>query len=224
MFRIPRRRPSAALIVACCSLFVALGGTSYAVATGTIGSQEIRDGSIKDVDVASHTLRGNKVAPDALGGGAVKEEALDASKLGSVRQADHATNADAAETAASATTADAATRAGSAATADGLQSQVIVTADGSRYDARGVTDVDKIGAGRYIVTFDRDVSRCVAQATPIYEFDFYGAPDASGTGEVAVEFSPGGSGSSDGDRRLWVHTGTNAGVQADRGFHLLVSC
>ncbi len=226
MFRIPRRRPSAALIVACCSLFVALGGTSYAVATGTIGSQEIRDGSIKGVDVANRALRGEKIVLDGIGGNAVKEEALDASKLGTVRHADSADNADTAATATRATsaaTADLAARATvteTAATAGGVQLQVMVSADGARFHARGVRDVDKVGNGRYVVTFDRDVSHCVATATLIYEFDFYGAPDGSGTGEIAV--LPDAVDSS--GTRIGVFTGTSSGTWTDRGFDLLVSC
>lgn len=223
MFRIPRRRPSAALIVACCSLFVALGGTSYAVATGTIGSQEIRDGSIKDVDVANRALRGEKIVLDGIGGNAVKEEALDASKLGTVARATVADHAASAETASSAVHAGDATAADSATTAGSLQRQVAVTADGGRSNARGVTDVDKIGTGQYIVTFDRDVTDCVGVATLIHDFDFYGPPNQAGTGEVAVQFYTGFP-TPDQARRAWVYTGTSNGTQADRGFHLLVSC
>ena len=128
MFRIPRRRPSAALIVACCSLFVALGGTSYALTTGSIGSIEIRDGSIRDVDVANRALRGEKIVLDGIGGNAVKEEALDASKLGTVARASAADHAASAGTASSAVHAGDATAADSAGTAAALQRQVVVTA------------------------------------------------------------------------------------------------
>lgn len=76
--RIPRlkRLPSPAMIVACVALFAALGGTSYALATGSIGSREIRDGSIRNPDFKDGTLRGQEFKRDSLGGGAIKESAL----------------------------------------------------------------------------------------------------------------------------------------------------
>ncbi len=216
MFRFARR-PSPALIVACCALFVALGGTSYAVAVNSIGSLEIRDGSIRDADVANRTLRGEKVVLDGLGGNAVKEQALDASKLGTVAQAasaDTATTADSATRATSATTA---------ATAGSLQQQVAVSADGGRFNARGVTDVDKIRTGQYVVTFDRDVSDCVGVATLVTEFDFYGPPNAAGAGQIAIQFWP-STATPEQRRTVWVNTGSRDGMWQDRGFNLLVSC
>ncbi len=76
--RLARRRPSPALIVACLVLFVALGGTSYALAIGSIGSAEVRDGS----------LGGNDMRRDGIGGGAIKEQTLAgvATSQGLVRQ------------------------------------------------------------------------------------------------------------------------------------------
>ena len=50
------RRPSPALVIACLSLFVSLGGVSYAVAT--IDSADIVDGSIRNRDFKDGTLRG----------------------------------------------------------------------------------------------------------------------------------------------------------------------
>jgi hypothetical protein len=79
--RIPRRRPSAAMVVACCALFVALGGTSYALAVGSIGTREIRDGSIRSIDVRDGTLSGRDLRQDSVGGDQIDEQTLDASKL-----------------------------------------------------------------------------------------------------------------------------------------------
>ena len=203
MPRIPRRRPSAALVISCCSLFVALGGTSYAVTTGSIGSREIRDGSIHGVDVANRTLTGRKLARDSIGGDSVKEQALDASKLGTVRRA---------ELADVATRADNAT---AATTAGGVALQAVIAADGGRFHVRGVTDVVKTGTGVYQITFDRDVTDCVYAATLTYDFQVPGVP--AGTGEIAAALGF--------DRdQLIVHTGDSAGQMADRPFHLLVSC
>ncbi len=217
ILRFARRRPSPSLIVACCALFVALGGTSYAVAVNSIGSLEIRDGSIRDADVANRTLRGEKVVLDGIGGAAVKEQALDASKLGPVSRA---TAADTAAQADAATRADAAA---TAATSGGMQLQVVVSADGGRFHARGVTDVDKIRTGQYAVTFDRDVSDCVGVATLITLFDFYGPPNSASAGQISLQSSP-STGTAEQRRTVWVNTGGIDGMWRDRGFHLLVSC
>ena len=49
-------RPSPAMVVASIALFVALGGTGYAAATGSIDSREIKNSSIKGTDVKDKSL------------------------------------------------------------------------------------------------------------------------------------------------------------------------
>ena len=61
-----RHRPSPAMVVALISLFLSLGGVSYAVATGAIDSRAIRDNTIRsndlrDNDVRTADLRNNDV-------------------------------------------------------------------------------------------------------------------------------------------------------------------
>src|SRR5919205_527760 len=51
-----RRRPSPAMVVAMTALFVSLGGVSYGLATGSIGSREIRNNSIRSIDVRNRSL------------------------------------------------------------------------------------------------------------------------------------------------------------------------
>jgi len=87
MNRIISKRPSAALIIACMSLFIALGGVSYGVATGSIDSREIKDGSIRNPDFKEGTLRGNEAKRDGFGGGAIKESTLGKIPASSVRWA-----------------------------------------------------------------------------------------------------------------------------------------
>ena len=70
------RRPSPALVISCISLFVALGGVSYGVATGSIDGREIKNGSITGSDVRNGSLRGNEAKSDGFGGGAIKESTL----------------------------------------------------------------------------------------------------------------------------------------------------
>jgi len=60
-----RRRPSAALVIACLALFVALGGVGYAAATingknivkGTITAKQIKDRSLGSKDLSKRAVR-----------------------------------------------------------------------------------------------------------------------------------------------------------------------
>jgi hypothetical protein len=104
--RLPLRRPSPALVIACIALFVSLGGVSWAFATGTIDSREIKNNSVlgKDIkdstittkdlrnnevrgaDIRNSTITGRDVALDTLGGFDIKESTLgqvpDSARLG----------------------------------------------------------------------------------------------------------------------------------------------
>jgi hypothetical protein len=71
------------------ALFVALGGTSYAVATGSIGSREIADNGVRGKDIRNRTITGRDVRRNGLGGVSIKESRLgrvpharDADRLG----------------------------------------------------------------------------------------------------------------------------------------------
>ena len=106
------RRPSPALAIAFVALFVSLGGVSYGVATGSIDSREIKDGTIRGKDMRSssvtareigaRSLDGTDIKVNRVGGNAVKEESLESGKLGKVPSAG---TADTATSAASATEA-----------------------------------------------------------------------------------------------------------------------
>jgi hypothetical protein len=58
------RRPSAALVVAIVALFVALGGTGYAAVT------------LNGRDIQKHSIPGNRIVNDALGGKQIDESNL----------------------------------------------------------------------------------------------------------------------------------------------------
>ena len=70
------RRPSPALVIACIALFIALGGVSYGLATGSIDGREIKNNSVTGADIRNASLRGNEAKPDGFGGGAIKEDTL----------------------------------------------------------------------------------------------------------------------------------------------------
>ena len=195
-----KRLPSPALIVACVALFAALGGTSYALATGSIGSREIRDGSIRNVDFKDGTLRGQEFKRDSLGGGAIKEQSLDGTKIPQV---------------ATAKKADTAT---TATTATGLTRQLLVAANGAKSNDRGVVSSAKLADGRYQVIFDADVRTCALSATLVEQPPPPADPTAPVTGQIAVaplESNANG---------VHISTTDSAGAYADRSFHLLVSC
>ena len=106
MKRILRRRPSPALIISCIALFVAMGGVSYGLATGSVDSREIKDGTIRSKDMGSssitareirrRSLDGTDIKIERVGGNAVKEQVLEAGKIGKVSDADELDGQDAA--------------------------------------------------------------------------------------------------------------------------------
>jgi len=107
-----------------------------------------------------------------------------------------------------------AARARVAEQATGLTLQVAVRADGTRGTARGVVSVAKLDIGRYQVIFDRDVSACVYAATLVQEAPARGDV----TGQIAV------ASLADNANGVRIATADAAGADADRGFHLIVSC
>jgi hypothetical protein len=130
------RTPSPSMVVACAALFVSLGGVSYAVAT--IDSADIFDGSIRNRDFKDGTLRGQEAKPDGFGPNAIKEQALDATKLKQVP---------------------------SAVAADGVVRQAVISDVGAMVRGRGVSSSAQTGMGQYQVVFDRDVRQCIYSAT-----------------------------------------------------------
>jgi hypothetical protein len=61
------------MVVALLALFIALGGVSYGVATGSIDSREIANGTVQSRDVRDDSLQGVDVENNALGGGDIAE-------------------------------------------------------------------------------------------------------------------------------------------------------
>ena len=132
------RLPSPAMVVACASLFVALGGVSYAFATGSIGSREIHNGSItqprrEEPRPARPGHRaGQRRAQRRQGGGARLAEA----RAGGERRR-----------------------------GPGRVAPRVVAANGATVRARGATSTARTGTGQYQAIFDRDVRNCVYVAT-----------------------------------------------------------
>jgi hypothetical protein len=102
-----RSRLTYANVAASVALFIALGGTSYAVATGSIDSREIKNNSVRGADVRNSSLSGADVRNNKLTGADVRNDRLTGgdvleSSLGKVPSAGAA---DTANTANSATVA-----------------------------------------------------------------------------------------------------------------------
>jgi hypothetical protein len=97
MKRILRRRPSPALVMSAIALFLALGGTAYAltitganVKNGSLTGADIRNRSLTDDDLHGRSIKGTLMIKDSVGLNAVKEEGLDASKFKKVKSAESA--------------------------------------------------------------------------------------------------------------------------------------
>lgn len=83
MFRAFRScRPSPAMLVAVMALFVALGGTSYAVATGSIDSRELKNNTIRSKDIRTNAVRAAEVRRGAVRSSEVGDGSLSRRDLG----------------------------------------------------------------------------------------------------------------------------------------------
>jgi hypothetical protein len=79
-----RKRLSYANVTATAALFIALGGTSYAVINvdsgdvvdNSLRSKDVRNNSLRSRDIRDHTLRARDLRQNSLGGGVVKESTL----------------------------------------------------------------------------------------------------------------------------------------------------
>jgi len=86
------RFPSPAMIVACAALFVALGGTSYAVVTlgpDSVGTDNLKDGAVTNAKIAAGSVSAGKLVGNAVTNAKVRNGAISSSKLqnGSVTNA-----------------------------------------------------------------------------------------------------------------------------------------
>jgi hypothetical protein len=71
-----RRHLTFANITSLLALFIALGGTSYAVATNSIGTRQIKNNSVRSGDVRNGSILSKDVRRGGLGGHAIKESSL----------------------------------------------------------------------------------------------------------------------------------------------------
>lgn len=147
-----RSRLTYANVVASIALFIALGGTSYGLATGSIGSREIKNNSVRSKDIRNNDVRGRDIRNGSLLANDFRAGQLPAGEKGATgAQGPPGIQGPPGE---DATRLFAYIRdpAGTSAVVD--------------YGS-GVTSVTEPAAndGRYVITFNRDMQRCVVQAT-----------------------------------------------------------
>ena len=100
-----------------------------------------------------------------------------------------------------------------ATVADGVVRQAVISDMGATVRGRGVASSAQTGTGQYQVIFDRDVRQCIYTAT-------LGDESASGpgTGQIAI------TSAASNVNGVRVVTRDSDGTQANRSFHLVVSC
>ena len=74
--RLRSYRPRHATVVAYLALFVALGGTSYGVATGSIDGREIKNNTVRSKDIRNNAIRGRDVRTGTLRSSDVADRSL----------------------------------------------------------------------------------------------------------------------------------------------------
>lgn len=79
-----RFRISPAMILSIVALFVALGGSAYAVGVGknTVRSPQIVDGAVRTVDVRDNAVNAAKIAPDAIGNEELADNSVTSQEIG----------------------------------------------------------------------------------------------------------------------------------------------
>jgi hypothetical protein len=125
-----RRNLSYSNVVASVSLFIALGGVSYAALTlpkGSVGTEQLKPQAVSTAKIKDGAITANKIRDGAVGGAKV-----DASTLGEVPSAVHASDADRADFANRATSSSLAEEAGNAMTLAGAPADSYGTALMSR--------------------------------------------------------------------------------------------
>jgi hypothetical protein len=158
-----RSRLTYANVVASIALFIALGGTSYGLATGSIGSTEIKNNSVRSKDLRDNDVRGKDIRNGTIGSPDVADGALLARdfKAGQLPAGARGLQGERGPQGEPGTPGQDATKL-FAYIRDSGNADVATVAYGS-----GVTAVDDdvpASAGHYTVTFSRSLVNCVVIA------------------------------------------------------------
>ena len=190
----PRLHVTYANVTATVALFVALGGTSYAVTQlprNSVGAQQIRSGAVRATEIKSSAVRSRAIANRSVALGD-----LSLATRRSLRGQPGQTGPQ-----------------GPAGPA-GMPLAAAVNSGGGVARGTGVATSDhRGGSGVYEIRFTRDVSGCFAVAS---------LSDVPG-GDVAVPQS-GEVVTSIAGSSVFVRTRDSGGAPTDLPFHLIVSC
>ena len=173
-----RSRLTYANVVASIALFIALGGTSYGLATGSIGSTEIKNDSVRSKDLRNNDVRGQDIRNGTIGSPDVTDGALLAQdfKAGQLPAGERGQQGERGPQGQPGTPGQDATKL-FAYIRDFGTADIASVAYGS-----GVTAVDDdvpASAGHYTVTFNRSLVNCVVVAAQ-------GIGNPSGPGSAAT--------------------------------------
>jgi hypothetical protein len=210
-----RSRLSYANVMATIAVFIALGGTSYGLATGSIGSREIKNNSVRSKDIRNNNVRGKDIRTGTIRSSDVGNGSLLAEdfKPGQLPAGPRGPQGAQGERGPQGLPGQNATR---------LFAYIRDTTPGDAGTASvqygsGVTGATD-GTSTYLVTFNRSVVNCVVQATP-------GLGNPQGTSPIHV-----------GDANVEVRVGipatnnaaigftNNAGAQVDTSFLVTAFC
>lgn len=188
-----RPRLTYANVVSTLCLFVVLGGTSYGFATGAIDSREIKNNSIRGKDIRTGTIRSSDVGNGSLLATDFRSGQLPAGERG--------------ETGAK----------GAPGTPATQLFGVINGGTGATKSGTGVVASTRTAAGKYTVTFNKNVRTCAVLATPSYLNTVTGDTYQFGS-RATVQSAPLDAGT------IIVETVSNAGAFADRSFSIAAFC
>lgn len=196
------RLPSPALVISLVALFVALGGSAYAL---TVNGADIVNGTITNSKIKQRSLTGTKFQEQSIGGDAIKASSLKKRTFrGTLFQLESIGGNAVKES-----------TFGPVPQANGATLQAAVSGQGALVAGRGVAanGVARNAEGNYQVTFGVPVSACAFSATLA---DSTGATTPLGQiGTSTVAANP---------AAVAVRTANAQGAVADRPFHLVLSC
>jgi hypothetical protein len=190
-----RTHLSYANVMATAAVFIALGGTSYAVTQlpkNSVGSKQIRSGAVGASEIRTGAVRSKDIRDRSV---ALKD--ISKAARGSLRGQTGATGPQGPPGVGVTTLAAAVTAEGRYIRSKGT------TADGTSHTSSGVYKLD----------FNRDLSSCYVAAT------IASTRGNTASGEIAAEIGTGANAQS-----VFVRTGESNGAAADLPFHLLLSC
>jgi hypothetical protein len=189
-----RKRLSYGNVVSSLALFIALGGTSYALTLprNSVGSEQIRRGAVRASEVRSGAVRSSEVKDRSLG---VRD--LSTTARQTLRGQTGATGAPGPT---------------GPAGASGVTYRAAISSAGIRIRGNAVTAASR-GMNEFLVGFDRSVDECVSTATlaTVGGGDTVTAP----AGRITVARESG---------RVLVRTYDAMGNATSLPFHLIVAC